>query len=137
MGITDILRRICLFSASEIKSFESFSKQPTQGIAKLNSSLQHIIVTKNDTSEIISPNYVLPVVLYLIFYCILQKMILHRSFSKYGITSFGIKFGSRTDLLQTFGSFGLNFGFNLYQQILPNFRHNQKEYKTTSNQASA
>ena len=30
MGITEILRRICLFSANEIKSSESFSKHPTQ-----------------------------------------------------------------------------------------------------------
>ena len=45
MGITEILRRIWLFSANKIKSSESFSKQPTQLIVKLNSSLQHIIVT--------------------------------------------------------------------------------------------
>ena len=45
MGKTEILRRIWLFSANEIKSSESFSKQPTQLIVKLNSSLQHIIVT--------------------------------------------------------------------------------------------
>jgi len=30
MGITEILRRIWLFSANEIKSSESFSKQQTQ-----------------------------------------------------------------------------------------------------------
>ena len=30
MGITEILRNICLFSAKKIKSSESFSKQPTQ-----------------------------------------------------------------------------------------------------------
>ena len=45
LGITEILRRIWLFSANEIKSSESFSKQPTQLIVKLNSSLRHIIVT--------------------------------------------------------------------------------------------
>ena len=45
MGITEILRRIWLFSANKIKSSESFSKQPTQLIIKLNSSLQHIIAT--------------------------------------------------------------------------------------------
>ena len=45
MGITEILRRIWLFSANKIKSSESFSKQPTQLIFKLNSSLQHINVT--------------------------------------------------------------------------------------------
>ena len=47
MEITDILRRIRLFSANKIKSFESGSKQPTQLIVELNSSLRHIIVTKN------------------------------------------------------------------------------------------
>ena len=41
MGITEILRRIWLFSANKIKHSESISKQPTQ----LNSSLRHIIVT--------------------------------------------------------------------------------------------
>ena len=45
MGITEILRRIWLFSANKTKSFESFSKQPTQLIVELNSSLRHIIVT--------------------------------------------------------------------------------------------
>ena len=43
--ITEILRRIWLFSANKIKSSESFSKQPTQLIVELNSSLRHIIVT--------------------------------------------------------------------------------------------
>ena len=37
---------IWLFSANKIKSSESFSKQPTQLIVELNSSLCHIIVTK-------------------------------------------------------------------------------------------
>ena len=45
MGITEILRRIWLFSANKIKSSESGSKQPTQFIVELNSSLRHIIVT--------------------------------------------------------------------------------------------
>ena len=45
MGITEILRRIWIFSANKIKSSESFSKQPTQLIVELNSSLRHIIVT--------------------------------------------------------------------------------------------
>ena len=45
MGITEILRRIWVFSANKIKSSESFSKQPIQLIIDLNSSLQHIIVT--------------------------------------------------------------------------------------------
>ena len=45
MGITEILRRIWLFSANKIKSSHSFSKQPTQLIVELNSSLRHIIVT--------------------------------------------------------------------------------------------
>jgi hypothetical protein len=46
MGITEILRRIWLFSANKIKSSESFSKQPIQLIVELNSSLRHIIVTQ-------------------------------------------------------------------------------------------
>ena len=45
MEITDILRRIWLFSANKTKSSESFSKQPIQLIVKLYSSLRHIIVT--------------------------------------------------------------------------------------------
>ena len=45
MGITEILKRIWLFSANKIKSSESFSKQPTQLIVELNSSFRHIIVT--------------------------------------------------------------------------------------------
>ena len=45
MGITEILRRIGLFSENKIKSSESASKQPTQLIVELNSSLRHIIVT--------------------------------------------------------------------------------------------
>ena len=44
MEITEILRRIWLFSVNKISS-ESFSKQPTQLIVELNSSLRHIIVT--------------------------------------------------------------------------------------------
>ena len=46
MGIKEILRMIWLFSASKIKWSESFSKQPTQLIVELNSSLRHIIVPK-------------------------------------------------------------------------------------------
>ena len=45
MRITEILRRIWLFSANKIKSSESFSKQPTQLIIELSSSLRHTIVT--------------------------------------------------------------------------------------------
>ena len=40
MGITEILRRIWLFFANKIKSV---SKQPTQLIVELNSSLRQII----------------------------------------------------------------------------------------------
>ena len=36
MGITEILRRIWLFSANKIKSSDSFSKPPTQLIIELN-----------------------------------------------------------------------------------------------------
>ena len=46
MGITEILRRIWLFSASKIKSSESGSKQPTQLIVERNSTLWPIIVTQ-------------------------------------------------------------------------------------------
>jgi hypothetical protein len=46
MGITEMLRRIWLISANKIKSSESLSKQPTQLIVRLNSSLRHIIVTQ-------------------------------------------------------------------------------------------
>ena len=45
MGITEILRRIWLFSANKIKRSESYSEQPTQHIVELKSSLRHIIVT--------------------------------------------------------------------------------------------
>ena len=45
MGITEILRRIWLFSANKTKSSEPFSNQPTQLIIELNSSFRHIIVT--------------------------------------------------------------------------------------------
>ena len=43
MGTTEILRRIWLFSANQIKSSEFLSKQPTQLIVELNSSLRQII----------------------------------------------------------------------------------------------
>ena len=46
MGITEILRRIWLFSANKIKSSESFSKKPTQLIVEVNSSLRCMIVTQ-------------------------------------------------------------------------------------------
>ena len=45
MGITEVLKRIWLFSAKKVKSSESVSKQPTQLIVKVNSSLPHMIVT--------------------------------------------------------------------------------------------
>ena len=47
MNVEIILRRIWLFSANKIKESESFSKQPTQFIGELNSSLPHIIVSIN------------------------------------------------------------------------------------------
>ena len=46
MGKTEILRRIWVFSTNKIKSSESGSKQPTQHIVELNSSLRYIIITK-------------------------------------------------------------------------------------------
>ena len=50
VGITEISRRIWLFSAHNIKSSESVSQQPTQLIIKLNSSLWQIIVTSERMS---------------------------------------------------------------------------------------
>ena len=44
IGIIEILRRIWLIH--KIKSYDSVSKQPTQLIIELNSSLRHIIVKK-------------------------------------------------------------------------------------------
>ena len=49
MGITEILRKIWLFSANKIKSSESFSKQQTQFIVNLKSSLQHILAILDNT----------------------------------------------------------------------------------------
>ena len=46
------LGRIWLFSANKINSSESFSKQPTQFIVELNSSLRHIVVTHSFTDGI-------------------------------------------------------------------------------------
>ena len=45
MGITEILRKIRLFSDNKIKSSESISKQPTQLIVELNSSLHQELGT--------------------------------------------------------------------------------------------
>ena len=45
MGITEILRRIRLFSANKIKSSEFVSKQPTQFIVELNSPLRQTLGT--------------------------------------------------------------------------------------------
>ena len=47
----EILKRIWLFSVNKIKSSESVSKQPTQLIVELDSSVRHIIVTKIDVSH--------------------------------------------------------------------------------------
>ena len=69
MGITEILRRIWLFTANNIKSSESFSKQPTQLIVELNSSLRHIIVTFDFSSarkcdiQIIYISHLLPLLM--------------------------------------------------------------------------
>ena len=64
MGVTEILRRIWLFSANKIKSSGSFSKQPTQLIIELNSSLRQIIVTQSSYH----PNiYTLP-------FCLLESL---------------------------------------------------------------
>jgi len=47
MEITEILRRIWLISANKIKSSESVSKQPTQLIVELNSTLQQKLGTQD------------------------------------------------------------------------------------------
>ena len=59
MGITEILRRIWLFSANKIKSPESVSKQPTQHIVELNSSLRQKLAT-NDFLLIWVTDFCLP-----------------------------------------------------------------------------
>ena len=59
MGITEILRRIWLFSANKIKSSESFSKQSTQLIVELN-SFRHIIVTQAPPDQLTIPLNKLP-----------------------------------------------------------------------------
>ena len=61
MGITEILRRIWQFSANTAKSSESFNKQPTQLIVKLNTSLQQI-VAKINTVFLTASSMVLKVV---------------------------------------------------------------------------
>ena len=60
MGITEILRRIWLFSANKMQISEYSSKQPTQLIIKLNSSLRHIIVTKGTPEQFSIPLNTLP-----------------------------------------------------------------------------
>ena len=59
MGITEILRRIWLFSANKMKSSESFSEQPTQLIVELDLSLQHIIVKYEATLSCTQPKKLL------------------------------------------------------------------------------
>lgn len=51
MGITEILRRIWLLSANKIKSSQSVSKQPTQIIVELNSSLWQKLGTLDSLSH--------------------------------------------------------------------------------------
>ena len=53
VGITENLKRIRLFSANKIKSSQSFSKEPTQLIIELNSSLRHKIVTISFSIDIL------------------------------------------------------------------------------------
>ena len=57
MVITEILRRIWLFSANKVKSSESFSKQPTQLIVELNSSLRHTIATYERSNPLVLVYY--------------------------------------------------------------------------------
>ena len=58
MEKTEILRRIWPFSENKIKSSESFSKQPTQLIVELNSSLRHIIVTLESGIDVAHSIYI-------------------------------------------------------------------------------
>ena len=51
MGITELLRRIWLFSANKIKSSESVRNQPTQLIVKINSSLPSFHVSNFKSSK--------------------------------------------------------------------------------------
>ena len=51
MGITEILRRIWLFSANKIKIFESVSKQPTQ-LIKVAHNCQPRMVSTPSSSEL-------------------------------------------------------------------------------------
>ena len=63
MGITEILRRIWLFSANKVKSSESFSKQPTQLIvqliiaARMRHSCQQTVVQKQFGAKKVSKSY--------------------------------------------------------------------------------
>ena len=61
MGITEILRRIWLFSANKTQSSGLFSKQLTQLIVQLNSSLRQIIdlPLKQSTGTILKNSYFL------------------------------------------------------------------------------
>ena len=64
MGIREILRRMWLFSANKINSSESFSKQPTQLIVELNSSLRYIIVIQKSYPDMRVPHNQLLSVVY-------------------------------------------------------------------------
>ena len=46
MGITEIFRRIWLYVTNKIKSYKSVSKQPTELVSELNSSLQQKLGTQ-------------------------------------------------------------------------------------------
>ena len=54
MGITEILRRVWLFSANKIMSSESVIKQITQVIVKLNLSLWQKLGTHVKTQRLMS-----------------------------------------------------------------------------------
>ena len=71
MGKTEILNRIWLLSANKIKSSESVSKQPTQVIVELNTSLRYKIVTIVDVSR--QQSYVL-IWFALLFRSIIKEM---------------------------------------------------------------
>ena len=70
VGISEILKMIWLFSANKIKSSEPFSKQPTQLIVELNSSLRQMIDSM-DLSHI----FFGPIVNFVFFMTIMTKVL--------------------------------------------------------------
>ena len=80
MRITEILKRILLFSASKIKSSESLSKQPTQLIVELISSLRQIIDSKLRNDYVAQSNSTIDEMI--------MMMILQNNFDKFSSSLF-------------------------------------------------